>query len=227
MDWEREYQLILFDFDGLLVNTEQLHHQAYINLCRNRGYALEWSFENFCKVAHYNSEGIRREIYRILPELHKQVPDWDILYAEKKQAYLDLVAKGAVQLMPGAHELLVRLQRVGANTCVVTHSAAELVNQIRQQHPILGSIKHWMTREDYSKPKPAPDCYHEAIKRYAAPQDAVLGFEDTPRGIRALIETSAKAVMVASIDYPEIPEFIKHGVTRVRSLLDVLTIKGL
>ena len=44
------------------------------------------------------------------------------------------------------------------------------------------------------------------------PGDQVIGFEDTPRGLRALLQTGAKAVMISPINYPEIPEFIAQGV---------------
>ena len=40
MEWIHHYQLILFDLDGLLVNTEQLHYQAYKNMLQARGFSL-------------------------------------------------------------------------------------------------------------------------------------------------------------------------------------------
>ena len=47
MQWIHDFQLFLFDFDGLLVDTEHLHYQAYVNMLSKHGYKLELNFGNF------------------------------------------------------------------------------------------------------------------------------------------------------------------------------------
>lgn len=221
MHWIHKYQLFLFDFDGLLVNTEEIHYLAYKKMCADRGVDFNWDFESYCHIAHYHSDGLGQKMYAEFPQLHAQEPSWAVLYAEKKKAIIDLVTHGAVQLMPGVKELLLALEKAGINRCVVTHSPVELINAIRNQHPILDSIPHWITREQYSHPKPNPECYIKAIEFLAKPGDKVIGFEDTPRGLRALLGTKATPVLVCQINYPEIPDFIAMGVTHVKSLGDL------
>src|SRR5690349_7373282 len=102
MKWIHDFQLFLFDFDGLLVNTEHLHYQAYVNMLANRGLTLGWSFAQFCEVAHINSSAIREAIYAQFPDLE---PNWNLLYEEKKEAYLQLLTAGKVELMPGVERL--------------------------------------------------------------------------------------------------------------------------
>ena len=82
---------------------------------------------------------------------------------------------------------------------------------MRKQHPILDSIPVWITRDFYTHPKPHPECYQKAIERLAGESDRIVGFEDTPRGMRALMQTRAQAVIISQIDYPEIGEFVKRG----------------
>lgn len=217
--WMDEYQLFLFDFDGLLVNTEEIHYLAYKQMCANRGIDLHWSFDRYCQAAHYESDALKLQFAQEFPQLFIQEPNWDVLYAEKKHFLKQLFHKGAVQMMPGAENLLKLLHSRNIPHCVVTHSADDLVQLIRQQNPILDTIPFWITRENYSQPKPNPECYQKAIAKLSNPGDRVIGFEDTPRGIRALLGTSAQPVLICQTPYPEIPMFLQQGVKHYRSLL--------
>lgn len=218
MHWIHDYQLFLFDFDGLLVNTEEVHFKAYQRMCEHFGFKLDWDFERYCQAAHYESVKLRDSIYESLPELQKQHPVWETLYAVKRQAILDLVSEGAIHMMPGAEKLLNALEIAGINRCVVTHSPSELVNSIRNQNPVLNSIPHWITRENYTHPKPNSECYNVAISKLATDKDRIIGFEDTPRGTNALLGSKAKPVLVCQAHYPEIPDFIQKGVIHYPSL---------
>lgn len=212
MRWIHDYQVFMFDLDGLLVNTEEIHYLAYKKMCTDRGFDLPWDFSRYCQMAHYEAEGLRENIYGELPLLREQEPSWDVLYAEKKRALLNLLQAGAIHLMPGAKKLLEELQKADIRRCVVTHSALEQVAVIREKNPILNTIPTWITREHYSHPKPHPECYLFAIEKLAKPGDHVVGFEDTPRGLKALLQTPAKPVLICRVDYPEIPDFLGEGV---------------
>ena len=217
MDWIKKYQLFLFDFDGLLVNTEEIHHQAYQNMCAARGYQLDWSFPHYCDIAHRSAENIRIHIYKDLPALHREEPHWEKLYAEKKAKYTRLLEAGAVQMMPGAEGLLKRLAKDDVSRCVVTNSAADHIEIIKKQQPILDTIPHWITREHYTHPKPHPECYQFAVEKYADANDAIIGFEDTPRGLAALQGTRAQPVLVASKTHGYVSEIALDGVIHVQS----------
>lgn len=222
MQWINDYQLFLFDFDGLLVNTEEIHYQAYQKMCSDRGFDLPWTFPRYCRAAHYNQETLRRELFEAVPDLAKSQPDWEILYREKKQAMVYLLSQGAVQLMPGAEELLAALDRKGIARCVVTNSPDEQIQLIKRSNPVLETIPHWYTRETYSKPKPDPECYLNAIRDLCPEGGNVVGFEDTPRGMRALLQTAAKSLMITQVDYPELPDFIHQGAEHYSSLRDLV-----
>ncbi len=199
MEWIYNYQLFLFDFDGLLVNTEELHYKAYQKMCQGRGFKLDWDWSTYCKAAMFSSTGIREAIYAEFPDLHRYEPCWDILYVEKKRAYYKLLQAGEVKLMPGAEKLLKALEKAKINRCVVTHSPIEQIELIRGQQPVLNTIPHWITRGDYTTPKPSPECYKLAIEKFGVKKEQVIGFEDTPRGLKALLGSQAKGVFVSSV----------------------------
>lgn len=222
MLWIHRFNLFLFDFDGLLVNTEEIHFLAYKNMCAHYGIDLNWDFNRYCQSAHYNSDKLRQDLYRDFPQLLSAESNWDLLYARKKQAVIDLFKHGAVHLMPGVEKLLSALKEANIPCCVVTHSANELIEVVRKKNPILNSIAHWMTRESYTHPKPNPECYLKAIEMFAKDSDNVIGFEDTPRGLEALLQTRAKPILICEAKYPEIPAFLKKGVLHFKSLEDVV-----
>ena len=222
MHWADQYNLFLFDLDGLLVNTEELQYRAYMTMCQQRGHDLGLTFKQYFAIAQQDAEALRRYIIANFPDLQAQGPNWTTLYAEKKQAYIKLVHTEMTPLLPGAAELLLLLKEKNKKRCVVTHSQKELVDLLRHKNPILNTIPHWFTREDYEKPKPSPDGYLKAIQTLADSDDQVIGFEDTRRGLSALMQTRAKPVLVNEFDTPMREEFQKQGISAFSSLEEVL-----
>jgi len=227
MDWIQKYQLFLFDLDGLLVNTEEIHYRAYCQMCYGRGYELPWSFSEYFRIAQLDAKAPERHIYAALPKLQKEEPNWTVLYAEKKSAFLHLLQEEPAPLLPGADAMLALLAKAQKKRAVVTHSAKELVTLLRQQNPLLDTIPHWFTREDYSQPKPAPDGYLKAIATLAEPHDTIIGFEDSLRGMNALMATAAKPVFINSIDEETKKYFKEKGVATFSSFTDLLSVENL
>jgi beta-phosphoglucomutase len=222
MDWIHNYQLFLFDFDGLLVNTEKLHFAAYVEMCKGRGFVLDWDFNKYCSIAHSDDTALRKAIYWQFPKLFEQEPDWMVLYAEKKRAYFRLLEEGRLELMPGVEKLLKALEKANIKRCVVTHSLREQVDYIKEKLPLLNTIPVWITREDYTRAKPDPDGYLRAIERLGEPGDMIVGFEDSLRGFKALSGTSAKPVLICRDDHPQMREM--RGITHFNSLEQVCSI---
>lgn len=214
MKWIRNFQLFLFDFDGLLVNTEAIHFQAYIDMLSAKGYTLDWSFNQFCAVAHLHASALKEAIYEKFPDLS---PNFDALYEEKKKIYCDLLGSGKVELMPGVAQLLNELEKANIQRCVVTNSFRDQIELIRAQLKPLQSIPHWITREDYELQKPSPECYLRAIELFGKKGDRIIGFEDSVRGVQALKETPALPVLICPRHHPLL-EIASEGVVHFETL---------
>lgn len=200
MQWIHDYDLFIFDLDGLLVNTEELHFRAYKKMCESRKCKFPWDFTEYCQVAHVGeAERLQQELLSAVPELNDF--EWKHLYREKTEILLDLMSHGAIHMMPGAFLLLETLEIAGKRRCVVTHSKEVLVNSIKKHNPILNSIPVWLTKDHYTHPKPHPEGYLKAIDQLGKPNDRIIGFEDTPRGLQALLKTPAKPFFISPIPY--------------------------
>ncbi|MGE3954688.1 MAG: HAD family hydrolase [Parachlamydiales bacterium] len=219
MDFAGRYQLFLFDFDGLLVNTEHLHHLAYLRTLEGYGKELGWSFADFCRICHPDSEGSSRAIGAQFPQLMGEV-GWETIYRKKGEHYLRLLKEGGVALMPGAAELLEGLAERGIKRAVVTHSRPEQVALLKEQHPILSTVPHWITREQYTRPKPHPECYIRALALRGVGERAV-GFEDSLRGVQALKGCGIDGVLVGPPDYPFLKEAVRLGAIHLTELNSV------
>lgn len=193
----RNYDLFLFDFDGLLVDTEALHFEAYQKTIQARGWALPWSWSQYCQNAHLSATSLRQALYKEFPPLQEE--PWETFYAEKKSVYQDLLHKGKLGLMPGVKTLLQELHDSGKEHCVVTHSPRVQVEMIRSFLPELGTIPHWFTREDYQEPKPSPECYQTALQRLQKEGMRAVGFEDTPKGLRALLGNDLDRYLISEV----------------------------
>lgn len=205
-DWVDHYQFFMFDFDGLLVDTEYIQYQAYRNALRNYGFDLPWSFETYCSYAHYEASAVKDALYKLFPKMAEEIASWDILYQAKREEYSLLIQEGKIDLMPGVKHLLEEIQRKDIPHCVVTHSPKDQVFTIRDFFPVLQKIPIWVTRENYSLPKPNPQPYLYAIETYAPNIKHIIGFEDSPRGVYALSGTKATTVMISSYHTPPIQE---------------------
>ena len=215
------YETFLFDLDGLLINTEMIHFKAYERACQNRGYTLQWTFDDFIRMAHYNSTAVRDFVYATFPKLREEAPDWKTIHQEKTVQFLALLDEGAVSFMPGAEEFLKWSLDSGKSVGVVTNSLFSLVEAFMEHLPLLKRVPLWLTRESYAQAKPAPDGYLLAYEKIGKGK-RVIAFEDTPRGIEALLQTSIQPVIVSSFLYPEIERFKGLGVHHYLSFEDLL-----
>jgi beta-phosphoglucomutase len=222
MEWVEKYALFLFDLDGLLVNTEEIHYRAYKEMCKARGYTLPWSFKEYFNIAQQDAKAPERAIYAAFPSLYQEEPDWKVLYQEKKSWFLEILKNEPAPLLEGVDEFLLWLEEKGKKRAVVTHSARELADLLRQQNPILQTIPNWFTREDYNLPKPSPDGYLKAIDTLLLPGEKCIGFEDSLRGMKALMATCAYPVYINSFDEATRHHFQKEDVQVFRSFLDIL-----
>lgn len=214
MKWIQAFQLFLFDFDGLLVDTEYLHYQSYIDMMASLGYVLDWDFARYCEVAHINETALREELYSKFPHLD---PNWKRIYQKKNQIFLELLSRAEVKLMPGVARLLQALEKAQIRRCVVTNSGRELTQIIRARLPILNTIPYWVTREEYHNPKPDPECYLRAIELYGKEGDKIIGFEDSIRGLQALQQTPAFPVLICSSSHPLVNASALDGVVHFNS----------
>ena len=221
MHWILDYELIFFDFDGLLVNTEYLHFTAYQQLLKAHDVSFPWDFSTFVGIAHQSSEQLRKTITDHCPTLIEK-ETWEKLYREKQRYYSKLLETHHLEFMPGVPKLLELVQQHRISHAVVTNSTHHQVSSIKRHLPLLKSIPIWITREDYTHPKPAPDAYLKAIEVLGGAKEKMVGFEDALRGIRALEQAHITPVLICPSDHPQLNQIKRDSLPYFPSFKELL-----
>ncbi len=211
----KDFDLFCFDFDGLLVDTEPLHYQAYKEMFKSHGCAFDIDFQQYTQYAHHASgTALAQYAQAHFPFLK---PTWHDLRLEKSLIYSALLTSTPTPLMPGIQELILALKAAGKEMTVVTNSYRPDVEKIIALQPFLQTIPRWITRDDYQKPKPDPAGYLYALSLYPdISKERTVGFEDTLKGVTALSKAEIYPILICDADHPQrldyqnIPDQISH-----------------
>jgi beta-phosphoglucomutase len=195
-DWIKKFDLFLLDFDGLLVNTEKLHFEAYKKMVESLGFSFPIDFHTYLSGAHISQEELKNLIYSHCSGLKEKYPEWLKIREIKQKIYGDLLFQGQLELMPGVKELLDQLTLHNKKSCIVTNSPKDQIYLTESFLPQLKQIPYRITREDYTHPKPSGECYRLAIQKYGNLNDRIVGFEDSQKGVMALKDAGVLAIEV-------------------------------
>lgn len=187
-------KLVCFDFDGLLVDSEPVHHQSYMETLESLGFPFPLDFKRYCEIAHSANRMLFKE------KVHEKYPDfpytWEELRAKKTQRYRELLKEGRVKAMQGAEKLIEKLLSEDKEICIVTNSDRCDVDEIISHIPFLQKIPKIIAREDYENPKPKPDGYLKALEFYKVQANEAIGLEDSRKGLGALKEALMDALFI-------------------------------
>ncbi len=165
---------VIFDMDGVLINSEPIHCRAFQGVLAACGVALT-ERQYFAEYIVYSD---REVLERLLPPGQSL----DAAVAAKEQRYLRLLSDG-IPAFPDGLALLARSHgwRVGLATGS-NRREAELALRalgIRERFTCI------LAREDYERGKPDPEPYLRAAQALSLPPRRCIVIEDTPGGVRA------------------------------------------
>jgi HAD superfamily hydrolase (TIGR01509 family) len=198
------YDAVLFDFDGVIADTEPLHFRCWRQILSGFGVNLQWEW--FARNCIGVSEHDTIEKFRSLtsPPLEFQ-PLWDE-YPHKKRLFRNLIEQG-VPLAPAITELLRELRGMYA-MAVVSSSARQEVEPALRVGGVLEFFGALVCGSEVPRLKPAPDPYLRAAEILHASRPLVI--EDSAIGVE-----SAQA---AGFDYLRV-ESVAQTVDAVRHRL--------
>lgn len=183
---------VIFDFDGVIVNSEQLHHDALkysleVNGCSfdNKFFdkTLGLSLHEICQLC------VKKYSLRISPE--------DLMNLYEKD-FMDKL-NSSLTLIEGADELITLLTKNGYKTAIASAAKREYVTNALKKFNLLGKFKNKIATIDMVKnSKPAPDLFLKAAELiHEQPQDCLI-IENTIEGIQAAQNAGSKAILLTS-----------------------------
>lgn len=185
---------VVFDNDGLLLDTESVWTRAEEDLFERRG--LE-----FTPADKRELVGTSAEIAGAILERRLGEPGRAEELIEELNALVVAELEHGVEAMIGARELLERLRERGTPIGLVSNSPLRFV---RRSIEIVGFEDHFdvvLSAHEVAAPKPAPDPYLEACRRLGVePGPSVVALEDSPTGVAAARAAGLTVIGVPSIE---------------------------
>lgn len=188
-------QALIFDVDGTLADTEELHRQAFNEAFAEEGLEWHWSPALYTRLLETSGgkERIRDFWQRMQPGVRALdglalEATLERLHALKTAAYERCVRQGGLALRPGVQALIEAAGRAGLVLAIATTTSPVNIAALLRQ--TLGP--DWRLRfaviEDASTAplkKPHPQVYLQTLARLGLPASACLAFEDSANGLAA------------------------------------------
>ncbi|CAH8523938.1 unnamed protein product [Dicrocoelium dendriticum] len=217
---------VIFDVDGLLLDTETVYTAVTAKLLEPYGLKLTYAIkrklmgrkplESACALVNALSAPFTPEEWMAMFSSALTAEQWH-----------------RVPCMPGAERLILHLKKYGIPMAAATGcSSDELKHKMKNHQTLWSALSHAVSSGDdpevkFGKPK--PDIFLITASRFQSPptdNSTVLVFEDSPLGVEAAVAAGMHVVWVPAPDESSgsAPETIAdsdvHRVTRINSLLD-------
>lgn len=175
-----ELKGIIFDMDGVLINSEPFHYRVWKETLRRRGIRLDYEVYKPCIGSTVSF------LMKLLQENYGIDENDEELVLEMKRIKQEMVEKdGYPPLLPHVEELLERLSQAGYDLAVASSSPQSYIEEVTENRRIRKYFKYLVSGESVENPKPAPDIFLKTADILGiSPKDCMV-VEDSANGCRA------------------------------------------
>ena len=206
---------VLFDMDGLMIDSERVTYEGYQELCRKEGVEMDLDTYKKCLgkpvrgiwQVFYDAYGDDFPIERIMKENHARMAD--------------IFETEGVPLKEGLKELLEWLNEQNIPCVLATSSTRDRVDKILDRAGLTDLFKDAVCGDEVSKGKPDPEIFLTAAAKAGAEPEDSLVLEDSEMGILAAADGNLPVICVPDMKYP-LDQYARRCTEICDSLLDVL-----
>ena len=208
---------LIFDMDGLMVDTEKLLTRFWREAAAFYGWEM--------KQEHVL--GIRSLAGKYAgPKLQREIsPDFD--YAKVRLKRIELmnayIEKNGIEKKPGLDELLAYLHEQQYRIAVATATDRERTDSYLKQVQVYDFFDTFVCGDMVTTGKPDPEIYLKSSAALGLKPEQCLALEDSPNGILSAYRAGCKAVMIPDLSQPD-EELKKYLSACVPSLVDIITL---
>lgn len=177
---------LIFDFDGLMVDTETVIIEAWERIHADDGFVADRTVLHDL-VGHTD---ITQDVWTAYPLVHDR--------KKLKQRWRDLarLLMDAAPVLPGVRELLASARAEGLRLAVASNSNRAHVEGHLRLRGLDAFFDTICTRDEVQNPKPAPDVYLEALRRLGVAPEETVAFEDSVPGHLAAHRAGLRVIVI-------------------------------
>lgn len=188
---------IIFDLDGLLVNSEKLYWQANIEAAKE--YHLNTPEDAYLKL----TGATEKEMQGFYHKYFKSIEERDQFIKRTDDLVWKWTDERKLKLQKGVQEALDKFQELNLPMAIASSNYDEVVQHALWATGIRNYFNFYLSYKDvqngHIKAKPAPDIYLLAAKKLGISPDELLIFEDSSTGVQAAKNADIKCVMIPDL----------------------------
>ena len=197
---------LLFDVDGTLAETEEIHRQSFNRSFKQAGLDWHWSQDLYAELLAVTGgkERIRHYLASYLPDFEAPIKlDEYIagLHAAKTDIYTGTVASGDIPLRPGVRRLIDEARKAGLRLAIATTTTPVNVTALLHYN-LAPDSEDWFeliaAGGVVAAKKPAPDIYYYAMEKLAVRAGECLAIEDSANGLRSAQDAGLETLVTVS-----------------------------
>jgi HAD superfamily hydrolase (TIGR01509 family) len=217
MDRAEPVRALIFDMDGLLVDSEGLAAEAMDRLLDEYELARN-------PAVHARLLGRRLvEALAIVRDGYGMEEDVDVLIARYSVLRTEAL-RGSVKPMPGAHEIVARARLAGLSIALATSGMRIHVEISLRETGLAGLFDSETTGDEVTRGKPAPELFQKAAARLGVEPGGAVVLEDSPLGVEAAKAAGMRVIAVLghpgrAVVFPVAPDVIVQGLDQAAEWL--------
>jgi len=191
------FQAVIFDLDGLMLDTETVSHKGWKRAMADFGYQLDDNtYHKIIGLIVPDMEKVFKNTY------HDNFPLEKI--NEKRLEYMfQYFDRFGVSIKPGLPQLLDFLENRAIPKAVATSSCAKSADVKLKMSNLLNRFDCVVCGDDVEKGKPAPDIFLAAARRLKTSPEKCIVFEDSDNGLLAAHRADMTVIIVPDVKQPE------------------------
>jgi HAD superfamily hydrolase (TIGR01509 family) len=206
-------EAIIFDVDGTLAETEEIHRASFNLAFMDAGLPWYWDQDLYGRLLDVTGgkERLRHfsDSQESSPLDEDLVADIASLHAAKTAHYADLLERGAIQLRPGFAALIEDARQAGVRLAIATTTSLPNVEALLSAtlgERATGLFEIIAAGDTVARKKPAPDIYLSVLAQMQLSAAACLAVEDSCNGLQSALAAGIRTLVVRS-NYTRQQEF--------------------